>query len=189
MNWKQIKNGIVFTNQNPIYANFEIGDWTYGNPSIYCHTISESLKIGKFCSIADNVTIMLGGEHRVDWLTTYPFSDIFTEAQYKLGHPATKGNVTIGDDVWIGNNVMILSGVTIGVGAVIGAGSIVTKDVPPYSIVGGNPARIIRYRFKPEEIEQLVKIAWWEWPIYKIKANWDLLLNDDISVFIERHTT
>lgn len=66
----------------------------------------------------------------MDWLTTYPFSDIFTEAQYKLGHPATKGNVTIGDDVWIGNNVMILSGVTIGVGAVIGAGSIVTKDVP-----------------------------------------------------------
>lgn len=84
---------------------------------------------------------------------------------------------------------MILSGVSIGVGAAIGAGSIVTKDVPPYSIVGGNPARVIRYRFKPEEIEQLVKIAWWDWSIYKIKANWDLLLNDDISEFIERHAT
>src|ERR1035437_8577888 len=96
------------------------------------------LKIGRFCSIAQGITILLGGGHRPDWVTTYPFSYIFSEFYNTPGLPATKGGVVIGNDVWIGMNSLILSGVHIGDGAIIGAYSVVTKDVEPYTIVAGN---------------------------------------------------
>jgi len=118
----------------------------------------EGLIIGKYCSIAANVTIMLGGNHRYDWITTYPFSVIWPAYSYIKGHPKSKGFVVIGNDVWIGRNAMIMSGVHIGDGAVVGAGSIITKDVPPYAIVAGNPAKVVRYRFNEDQIERLLRI-------------------------------
>lgn len=128
------------------------------------------LRIGRFCSIAPNVTIFLGGEHRIDWVTTYPFAELWPQAEAQPGHPTSKGDVTVGHDVWIGRGVVIISGVRIGHGAVIGAFSVVTKDVAPYAIVAGNPARLVRLRFTEAEIQRLLELAWWDWPVDKVSA-------------------
>ena len=143
------------------------------------------LKIGKFCSIANDVQIFLGGNHRIDWITTYPFSVLnsWPEAKDIKGHPCTKGDVIIGNDVWIGRKTLILSGVTIGDGAIVGARSVVTKDVAPYSIVAGNPAKLIRKRFDEKTIEKLLEIKWWDWNLEKIKKNLPLLLSNNIEQF------
>lgn len=178
---------MIYTNQIPYYAPYEIGDWTYGTPLIFSYGDGTTLKIGKFCSIADGVTILLGGEHRTDWVTTYPFNPLFEGAEAFKGHPASKGDVIIGHDVWIGKDALILSGVTIGNGAVIGARSVVTKDVPPYAIAGGHPAKIIRFRFPQSIIDNLQQIAWWHWEIHEIAKAWPLLLSDKIEEFIEKY--
>jgi acetyltransferase-like isoleucine patch superfamily enzyme len=177
----------VFLNQNKAYSSYEIGDWTYGKPRVMSWDARTKLVIGKFCSIADDVTILLGGEHRTDWVTTYPFNVLFDDASSFLGHPHTKGDVVIENDVWIGQGSLILSGVTIGNGSAIAAKSVVTKDVSPYSIVGGNPARLIKYRFSDSTIEQLQQIAWWNWPISRIQEAWPLLLSDAVDEFVEKY--
>lgn len=128
----------------------DIGSYTYGNPRLFHWGEDSKLKIGKFCSIADDVKIFLGGNHRMDWITTYPFSALkeeWPEAKDVKGHPATKGDVVIGNDVWIGYGATILSGVKIGNGAVIGAMAVVSKDVEPYSVVVGNPALEVKKDF------------------------------------------
>jgi acetyltransferase-like isoleucine patch superfamily enzyme len=130
---------------------------------------------------------MLGGEHRSDWLTTYPFTALCAQANCFSGHPKTKGDVLIGNDVWIGNSALILSGVKIGDGAVIGARSVITKDVAPYSIFAGNPAKFYRFRFDEEKIAELLKISWWEWPFEKIMQAWPLLLSNKIDEFIQKY--
>ncbi|MFA6066657.1 MAG: CatB-related O-acetyltransferase [Candidatus Babeliaceae bacterium] len=148
---------------------------------------SAHYKIGKFCSIAGDVTLFLGGNHRTDWISTYPFmafNQVFPEARDIQGHPATKGDIIIGNDVWIGTQVTILSGVTIGDGAVIGAHSVVAKDIPPYAIAVGNPAKVVRYRFDEETIRQLLALQWWNWPLEKINKNVHLLCSDSIQEFI-----
>jgi acetyltransferase-like isoleucine patch superfamily enzyme len=107
----------------------------------------------------------LGGNHNSDWVTTYPFGHIHQNIFNTFngeGHPATKGDVIIGNDVWIAANVTIMSGVTIGNGAVIANNSHVVKNVDPYSLVGGNPAKLIKYRLTPEQIKKLLEIKWWE---------------------------
>lgn len=152
----------------------QVGRFTYGHKNISVATWGEKtyLHIGSFCSIASGVSVFLGGNHRTDWITTYPFGHIFQSEliQEKVeGHPATKGDVYIGDDVWIGAHVTIMSGVTIGSGAVIGANSTVAKDVKPYEIVAGNPAKHIRFRFKKEIIDLLMELKWWELPVESIK--------------------
>jgi acetyltransferase-like isoleucine patch superfamily enzyme len=169
-----------------------IGKYTYGKPKIlwandnYC-VENPTLTIGKFCSIAANVNIYLGGSHRTDWVTTFPFGhinkDIFTNFNGD-GHPYTKGNVIIGNDVWIASNVTIMSGVTIGDGAVIANNSHVVKNVEPYSLVGGNPAKLIKYRFTPEQIQKLLEIRWWDWEDSKINQYTPLLCNTNIDEFI-----
>ena len=173
-----------FMNRKREYAGFEIGEWTYGSPAVLNYGGKGTLKIGCFCSISEHVTILLGGEHRWDWVTTYPFTDACVEASHFQGHPRSKGPVIIGNDVWIGYGATILSGVTIGDGAVVAAGSVVVKDVPPYAVVGGNPARVVKYRFSEGQIAALLEIRWWDWPIEKIRQAWPLLLNDDIDAFI-----
>lgn len=163
---------------------FDIGDYTYGNPIVYFEG-EGNLKIGKFCSIAfDNVKIFLGGNHRVDWATTYPFNKIaeFSEASNITGHPSSKGDVVIGNDVWIGMNATILSGVTIGDGAVVAAHAVVTKDVPPYAIVAGNPARVVKMRFSDDVIEKLLELKWWDWPIEKIRTYIPQLMKDPNNI-------
>jgi chloramphenicol O-acetyltransferase type B len=144
-----------------------IGVHTYGKPRVYAWDNKTKLIIGKYCSISENVTFLLGGNHRMDWISTFPFSefqDTWPTAKGLVGHPATRGDVNVGNDVWIGHGAVILSGIRIGDGAVIGAGSVISRDVAPYSIVAGNPAIEIRLRFSAEEIEKLLKIKWWDWP-------------------------
>ncbi len=174
--------------RNPAYSRFDIGDWSYGYPEVFSWGEEATLKIGKFCSLAEGVKILLGGEHRIDWVTTYPLSIFFDQADRYPGHPHTKGDVIIGNDVWIAMDAMIFSGVEIGDGAVISARSIVTKDVPAYAVVGGNPAEVIRYRFDEQTRVALRAIAWWNWPEEKIRDALPLLLSSDISRFINIFT-
>jgi acetyltransferase-like isoleucine patch superfamily enzyme len=167
-----------------------IGKYTYsdGNPKVFYQNNDAKLVVGKFCSIASGLTIYLGGNHRVDWVTTYPFGHInqdkFTDFN-GVGHPSTKGDVIIGNDVWIASDVTIMSGVTIGDGAVIANNSHVVKDVEPYSMVGGNPAKLIKYRFTKEQIEKLLEIKWWDWDDDKINKYTPLLCNNNIDDFIK----
>lgn len=157
------------------------GKYTYGSPNILWKTPESELIIGNFCSIAQNVTVYLGGNHRHDFVTTYPFGLIHENIFNFIGkHPMTKKeDVIIGNDVWIAENVIIMSGVTIGDGAVIANNSHVVKDVEPYSIVGGNPAKFIKYRFSKEQIENLLKIKWWYWNDDKINKFKSLFTNID----------
>jgi len=163
------------------------GKHTYGNPIIHWKNDKANLVVGNFCSIAGNVNIYLGGNHRIDWVTTFPFGTIHQNIFNHTGegHPSTKGDVIIGNDVWIGSNVTIMSGVTIGDGAVIANNSHVVKDVEPYSLVGGNPAKLIKYRFTQQQIEKLLEIKWWYWDDEKINKFTTLLCNDNIDEFIK----
>ena len=134
------------------------GKYTYGKPIIHEWNEGSKLFVGNFCSIATNVNIFLGGNHRSDWVTTYPFGHINTNVFNTfngIGHPISKGNVIIGNDVWIGSNVTIMSGVTIGDGSILANNSHIVKNVEPYSMIGGNPAKLIKYRFEKNQIEKL----------------------------------
>lgn len=164
-----------------------IGDYTYGAEtiSIYNWNNDHKVRIGKFCSIAGDVKILVDGNHRSDWITTFPFEFIIKGFPHVEGICKKEGDVVIGNDVWIGIGVLILPGIKIGDGAIIGAGSVVTKDVEDYEIVGGSPARHIRYRFSKEHIEELKRIKWWDWTIEKIRSNSKLLESSDIEKFIE----
>jgi len=160
-----------------------MGRFSYGDPTIHSWSKDDgNLSVGSFCSFASNVNIYLGGEHRTDWISTYPF---FINGTYAQGHPATKGDVTIEHDVWVGNNATILSGVKIESGAVIGAHSVVTKDVPAYSIVAGNPARLIRYRFPEEQVAKLLSIRWWDWPEDIIIKNAETLCSNNFEKLLQ----
>jgi virginiamycin A acetyltransferase len=176
------------TRENPAYSTYEIGAWTYGKPAVLSWNEGAKLQIGKYCSIAAGVTILLGGEHRPDWVTTYPFNIMWTGLRNLSGTPTTRGDVIIGNDVWIGRDAFIVSGVKIGNGAVIGARSMVTKNVAPYTIVAGNPARVVRERFTPEQRDALLKIAWWTWPETRIREAVPLLLSGKVDEFIQTYT-
>ena len=167
------------------------GRYTYGRPTISWQNDNAKLVVGNFCSISANLNVYLGGNHRMDRVTTYPFGHINTDAFNNFngeGHPSTKGDVIIGNDVWFGNNVTVMSGVTIGDGVVIANNSHVVKDVEPYSLVGGNPAKHIKYRFTPEQIKKLLDIKWWFWDDDKINQNTKLLCNVNIDDFINAHS-
>lgn len=167
-----------------------VGAHTYGNPKVLYNKGAEAkIIIGKYCDIASDVTIIPGGIHPVDWVSLYPFRISWQlERAYNDGMPATKGDIVIGNDVWISTGVIILSGVSIGNGAVIAAGALVAKDVPPYAIVAGNPAKVIKYRFSDEQISKLEKIKWWDWDEKKIKDNINLLSSNNIEQFINKHS-
>jgi acetyltransferase-like isoleucine patch superfamily enzyme len=165
-------------------VGWDIGEHTYGTPTVLTWQEGTTLKIGKYSSIADNVTIFLGGNHRTDWVTTYPFNVLDPLAEHIKGHPHSRGDVVIGNDVWLGRGCVIMSGVTIGDGACVAANAVVTRDVAPYSIVGGNPARVIRKRFTDAQIKHLLQIRWWDWPREKIAAVYEQLLSPNIDNFI-----
>ena len=166
------------------YRSYAIGEGTYGTPEVVYWDTGASLTIGRFCSIGPDVFILLGGEHHLDWVSTYPFSLMYPEARLLPGYPRTKGNVEIGSDVWIGRGALILSGIRVGHGAVVAAHSVVTREVPPYAIVAGNPARLVRHRFPAETIEALLRIAWWDWPMDRIRGAWSRLQSPDVEAFI-----
>lgn len=163
------------------YPDFEIGIGTYGVPKVFIYSRDVKLSVGSFCSIANDVKIYLGGEHQMRFVTSYPLKHYLKLDQLDVNDQPTKGDVIIGSDVWLGGNCTILSGVTIGNGAVIANGAVVVKDVPPYAIVGGNPAKIIRYRFLPEDIERLLEVKWWAWPLDEIRQCAPLLLNENLN--------
>jgi acetyltransferase-like isoleucine patch superfamily enzyme len=166
------------------YPQFQIGVETYGNLKIRDFMNKDNVVIGSYTSIGPDVQILLGAEHRVDWVTTYPFNinwEMFNEIK---GHPKSRGDVKIGNDVWIGTEAIIMSGVTIGDGAVIGARAIVTENIPAYAIAVGMPAKVIKYRFQESIIDDLKEISWWEWPKNKLKEAIPDMLNTNISKFI-----
>lgn len=153
--------------------------------------------IGKFCSIAGNVSVINVG-HNVDWISTYPFTAKSMNLRGPWmncpggiesieGHPTLLGDLIIGNDVWIGQNVIFIGGIKIGDGSVIGANSLVAKDVEPYSIMGGNPCKLIRKRFSDDIIEKLLQIQWWNWNEEKIKNNIPLLCSKNIQKFIKKN--
>jgi virginiamycin A acetyltransferase len=172
----------IITNPNIIvgdytyYDDFEDGQNFEKNVKYHYDFIGDKLIIGKFCMIAPGVTfIMNGANHTMDGITTYPFS-LFGNGWEKvtptLDELPIKGDTVIGNDVWIGSNVTIMPGIHIGDGAIIATNATITKDVEPYSIVGGgNPAKEIRKRFPDDKIKELLELQWWNWDIEKITEN------------------
>jgi acetyltransferase-like isoleucine patch superfamily enzyme len=167
----------------------EVGRFTYGIPRLL--TFGPDLPrvdIGAFCSIADGVAILLNGNHHPEWVSTYPFRiQLQMPGMLADGQPASRGPVKIGSDVWFGREALILSGVTIGDGAVVGARAVVARDVAPYSIVVGNPARHVRYRFAEDVVEALVRLRWWDWPESKILESIPSLSDANVREFLRRH--
>lgn len=179
-------------------ANIEIGDYTYyddpdqperfAEKCVHYHYefLGDRLIIGKFCAIATGVRfIMNGANHSLGGISTYPFqifggawAEGFDIASYLR---ETRGDTVVGNDVWIGARATILPGLRIGDGAVIGTGAMVAKDVPPYAIVAGNPARIVRRRFSDDLVDRLLAVAWWDWDVDKITRNVEALRAGDVA--------
>lgn len=171
----------IVTNPNIVvgdytyYDDFESVDNFEKNVKYHFDFIGDKLIIGKFCMIASGVTfIMNGANHKMDGITAYPFN-IFGKdwkvAEPKLSDLPYKGDTVIGNDVWIGTNVTIMPGVKVGDGAIIASNATVTKDVAPYSIVGGNPAKEIKKRFSEQKIQELLEMQWWNWELEEITTN------------------
>ena len=155
-----------------------IGRFTYGTKRMKVIDWGEgsNLTIGSFCSVASGLRILMGGNHHTDWISMFPFGvlhqDVFTNIPPQSGkvlRKGSKGDVQIGHDVWIGMDVTIMSGVTVGDGAAIAANATVAKDIGPYEIWGGNPAKLIRKRFDDETIAALIALKWWSLPLEEIK--------------------
>ena len=193
-----LKNAIT----NP---NIQVGEFTIYNDFVndprqfeknnvlYRYPINgDRLVIGKFCSIACGVKFLFNSaNHTQSSLSTYPFPIFYEEWGLDRGHVTqawdNKGDIVIGNDVWIGYEAVVLAGVTVGDGAIIGARALVTKDVPPYTIVGGVPARIIRRRFPEDTIAKLLKLQWWDWPAEKIKGCIGAIQRGEMETLEESH--
>jgi len=167
-------------------SRYSYGFASYGLPIVEDWNQGTTLTIGSFCSIAAGVRILLGGGHRLDWVSTYPIPMMFSGIQTAESCQTSKGDVQIGSDVWIGMNAMILSGITIGHGAVVAAGAVVSRDVPPYSVVAGNPARVVKYRFDEQSIKALLESAWWEADEDWLFKNMHVLASSRICEFLGR---
>lgn len=183
--------------------SIEVGDYTIYNDFIsdprqfvqnnvlYHYPINhERLIIGKFCSIACGVKFLFNcANHTLKSLSTYTFSLFYEDWELEKSNVASawdnKGDIVIGNDVWIGFEAVILAGVKIGDGAIIGTRAVVTKDVPPYSIVGGIPAKVIRKRYSPDIIEQLLSLRWWDWTKDRIKRNLPFIMAGNIENMTE----
>lgn len=181
-----IKNPNIIVGDYTYYDDFENPENFEKNVLYHFDFIGDKLIIGKFCAIASDVKfIMNGGNHQIAGISTYPFS-IFQKGWEIVAPEAWphKGDTMVGNDVWIGYNATILPGIHVGDGAVIAANSTVSKDVAPYSIVGGNPATTIRQRFGDRTIEKLLKIAWWNWNIEKITTHLPIICSNDVEALI-----
>ncbi|RLA62449.1 MAG: type B chloramphenicol O-acetyltransferase [Epsilonproteobacteria bacterium] len=182
------------------HPNVEVGVFSYYSGYYHKHSFidcvhylldkkgTDRLIIGNYCSIGSGVCFIMGGNqgHRADWVSTFPFNfqaNIFKDA--KNAYLKT-GDTTLGHDVWVGSEAMIMAGVNIGTGAIIAARAVVTKDVPPYAIVGGNPAKVLKYRFDEDEIKKLDEMQWWQWTEAQVKKAMALICNSNIS-HLHRH--
>jgi virginiamycin A acetyltransferase len=184
-----IKNTIT----NP---NIVVGDFTYyddpcdpegfeRNVLYHYPFVGDRLVIGKFCAIAQGVTFLMNGaNHKLTGLSTYPFSIFGSGWEKVLPQPGDlpyKGDTIVGNDVWLGYQALILPGVTIGDGAIVAARAVVAADVPPYTVVGGNPARELKRRFPPDVVDELEAIAWWNWPVDKITKHLQVIVAGDVA--------
>ena len=184
---RRLRTEIRIKNADWIRQCAEVGDFTYAtNPRIWTWGQRAQLYIGSFCSIGSNVQFLLGGEHHTEWMTTYPFNVLLKDV-YPSGEicAKTKGDITIGNDVWIGNDAKILSGVTVGTGAVVASSAVVTKDVEPYTVVGGVPAREIKRRFPQKEAYEIYCMRWWDWPDEKLAAAIPVLTYESVDALVE----
>lgn len=178
--------------------NILVGDYSYYddpiNPEDFERNVlynygSDRLIIGKFCAIATNVKfIMNGANHKLDSISTYPFPVFgqgWENAMDKLTDLPSRGDTIIGNDVWIGYESLIMPGVKVGDGAVIAAKSVVVKDILPYTVVGGNPASLIKQRFTDAEVDLLLQIKWWDWEIAKITRNIDKIMDSNVQALLK----
>lgn len=189
-------NKLVFLKPFVKASNIIVGDYTYFDDRRYGPDKFEEynvlynydfakvkLIIGKFCAIAAETRFIMTGDHKLDAISTYPFP-IFGqgwESAFNVYNLPVKGDIVVGNDVWFGYDSLIKNGVTIGNGAIIATRAVVVKDVPAYSIVAGNPAKVVKMRFDDATIERLQKIAWWDWDIEKINCNLKLICNLDVD--------
>ncbi|MED4761706.1 Vat family streptogramin A O-acetyltransferase [Priestia megaterium] len=188
-------NVVQFIKNTTTRPNIIVGDYSYYDARngesfedqvLYHYDFfGDRLVIGKFCAIAPGVTfIMNGANHRMDGISTYPFN-IFGEGWEKhtpmLNQLPFKGDTIIGNDVWVGMDTVIMPGINIGDGAIVAAKSVITKDVEPYTIVGGNPAQKIKERFPEQIINKLLEIQWWDLNIEIISDHIDLIVNGEIE--------
>ena len=174
--------------------NIVVGDYTYyddpGGPECFeanvlyhFDFVGDRLVIGKFCSIgAGTRFIMNGGNHHTTWLTTYPFP-IFGQGWEAAMPPSwpNKGDTVVGNDVWFGHDALLMPGVSIGDGAIVATRAVVTRAVPPYAIVGGNPATVLRYRFDHATIARLLQVRWWDWDAEKISRNVRAICGSEVA--------
>jgi virginiamycin A acetyltransferase len=187
---------ICFIRNTVSNPNITIGDYTYyddpedsenfeRNVLYHFPFIGDRLIIGKFCALARGIKfIMNGANHKLDGFSTYPFyifGNGWETATPEPGDLPDKGDTVIGNDVWMGYEAVVMPGLTVGDGAIVAAKSVVVGDVPPYTIVGGNPAKVIRQRFRDEVVVELLAIAWWNWDIGKITRNLDKIVAADIQ--------
>ena len=178
---KPLRSQLKFRERYPAY---EIGAYSYGVPVVHDWNEGTTLRIGAYCSIARNVHIFLGGNHRTDWVSSYPFPAYFPEASHIKDYGGSRGDVVIGSDVWLCSNCTILSGVTIGHGAVIASGTVICRDVKPYAVMAGNPAQQVRWRFDEPTRMALLDSAWWNWPEEEIRQIVGKLCSENIAEFI-----
>jgi virginiamycin A acetyltransferase len=187
---------VCFIKNTVSNPNIVIGDYTYyddpddsenfeRNVLYHYPFIGDKLIIGKFCALAQGVKfIMNGANHKLSGFSTYPFSILgggWEKVQPRPAELSFKGDTVVGNDVWLGHESLIMPGVRIGDGAIIAARSVVVSDVPPYTIIGGNPPKSIRQRFLPEVVEALLDIRWWNWDIEKITRNLERIVSADIE--------
>lgn len=181
-------NRVCFLKNLVKHPNIIAGDFSYYDDPVDVHRFidnvlymfdfsEDKLILGKFCQIATGARFLTNGSnHTMDGISTYPFK-VFGESWGDAPYPrVNKGDTVIGNDVWIGNGATIMQGIKIGNGAIIGTNALVTKDVEPYTIVGGNPARVIRKRFSDEQIEFLQNLEWWDWPLDKLAKHLPLII-------------
>ncbi|MEQ8820776.1 MAG: CatB-related O-acetyltransferase [Sumerlaeia bacterium] len=187
--------GLVFLNQVIECERIIVGDYTYfddpagpenfekNNVLYHFDFIGDRLIIGRYCSIARGVRFLMnGGNHSLAGFSSFPFyifGDDWGNHVPPQDSSTNKGDTVVGNDVWIGFGATVLPGVSIGDGSIVGAGSVVTRDVEPYTIVGGNPARPIRKRFDEETIGQLLRVRWWNWPVEKVTENLGAIVRGD----------
>lgn len=187
---------VCFIKNTVTSPNIVIGDFTYyddpedsenfqRNILYHYSFMGDRLVIGKFCAIARGVKfIMNGANHKMSGISTFPFSIFGGGWERVIPKPEDlpyKGDTIVGNDVWIGYEALIMPGVRIGNGAIISSRSVVTAEVAPYSIVGGNPAKLIRQRFPPDVVAELESIAWWDWPIDKISRCLEIIVAGDVE--------
>ncbi|SAL37769.1 streptogramin acetyl transferase [Caballeronia arvi] len=189
---EQVTNPNIIVGRYSYYAGFYHGH-AFDDCARYLvpdQTGGDRLIIGSFCSIGSGATFMMAGNqgHRKDWASTFPFFYMQEEPAFADARDAFQpaGDTIIGSDVWIGSEAMIMPGVFIGHGAVIGSRALVTKHVEPYTVVGGNPAKPIRKRFSDAEIDMLLEMKWWDWPLEEISKSMTLVCSTDIATLHER---